>query len=232
MREQEIYRLEDPAALAELVAGCGLATLCSTGADGPVVSHVPVVLEHDAAAPLSVVGHLPRADAVAHGIGAHAIGAHGIGAPAVLVIAGPDAYVSPRWYGEGTWLPTWNYVAVHLHGRCEALEGAETYAVLERTVVHHETRAGTHWELAGSRLYAEQLLAQITGFRFVPARIVAKAKLSQDKPPAAFAGVLAALDAGGAGPRAVASWMRRLAPPGLVPPGGEVPGPAPEEARG
>lgn len=226
MREQEIYRLEDPGALAEIVAGCGLALLCSTGADGPVVSHVPVVLEHDGASPLSVVGHLPRADALAHGFGA----------PAVLVVAGPDAYVSPRWYGEGTWLPTWNYVVVHVHGHCEALDDAETYAVLERTVVHHETRAGTHWELAGSRVYAEQLLAQITGFRFVPARVVAKAKLSQDKPPAAFAGVLAALDAdGGAGPRAVASWMRRLAPPGLAPAGGEPLGgepPAPEQARG
>jgi transcriptional regulator len=43
------------------------------------------------------------------------------GAPALAVVTGPDAYVSPAWYPSkdehGRVVPTWNYSQVHLSGR-------------------------------------------------------------------------------------------------------------------
>ncbi len=43
-------------------------------------------------------------------------------APALIAVSGPDAYVSPDWYGAATdQVPTWNYVAVHLRGTLAAL---------------------------------------------------------------------------------------------------------------
>ena len=35
---------------------------------------------------------------------------------AMVVFAGPHAYVSPRWYIDRERVPTWNYAAVHAYG--------------------------------------------------------------------------------------------------------------------
>jgi transcriptional regulator len=38
------------------------------------------------------------------------------GRPALLTCTGPDAYISPNWYGVPNQVPTWTYTAVHLTG--------------------------------------------------------------------------------------------------------------------
>ena len=40
------------------------------------------------------------------------------GQDALVIFSGPNGYVSPSWYAErASNVPTWNYVAVHCHGR-------------------------------------------------------------------------------------------------------------------
>lgn len=51
---------------------------------------------------------------------------------AMLMVQGPDGYVSPDWYGADNQVPTWNYVAVHLRGALEVSEPSELRAHLER----------------------------------------------------------------------------------------------------
>ena len=40
---------------------------------------------------------------------------------ALMVLHGPDAYISPSWYPskavDGRVVPTWNYLTVHVYGR-------------------------------------------------------------------------------------------------------------------
>ena len=58
-----------------------------------------------------VHAHLTRANPILHSLekGERA---------AVMVVSGPDCYISPDWYEADPGLvPTWNYVAVHLRGR-------------------------------------------------------------------------------------------------------------------
>ena len=42
------------------------------------------------------------------------------GMPALVIVTGPEAYISPSWYPSkaehGRVVPTWNYLAVHLTG--------------------------------------------------------------------------------------------------------------------
>ncbi len=42
------------------------------------------------------------------------------GMPALVIVTGPEAYISPSWYASkaehGRVVPTWNYLAVHLTG--------------------------------------------------------------------------------------------------------------------
>lgn len=196
MLEQRTYAMTDVAELREVVAAHGWATMVTaTPNRGLVVSHLPIVVDPTQDG-LVILGHLARTDATLHELGRH---------DTVLVVQGPHGYVSPRFYAGGPYVPTWNFVVVHLHGRPEPLDGDETYAVLDRTVDHFEQ---CQWRLDSVAAYAHRIAGGVTGFRLAPDRVVGKAKLSQEKPAEDVRGVVAALD--GMNPM-LATAMRRVA---------------------
>jgi transcriptional regulator len=184
MLEQPVYALTDANRIRDLVARHSWVTLVSHLPTGLVVSHAPVLTEATAAG-LIVLGHLARADADAHELGRHDV---------VVIVQGPHGYITPDWYVGGPYVPTWNFVVCHLHGRPELLSADDTYDVLSRTVDHYEQTRPQPFRLDEVAAYAEKLAPHTTGFRLLPTRIVAKAKLSQDKPPADQAGVLHGLE--------------------------------------
>jgi transcriptional regulator len=174
--------MSDPAELREVVAAFGWATMVTATPDrGLVVSHLPIVVDTSSDG-LVVLGHLARTDAGLHELGQHDV---------VVVVQGPHGYVSPTFYQGGPYVPTWNFVVAHLHGRPSLLDGDETYGLLERTVDHFEP---TSWRLGDVASYAHRISGGVTGFRLAPDRVVGKAKLSQDKPVEDVRGVVAALD--------------------------------------
>jgi len=187
MLEQRIFAMNDVAEAREVVAAFGWATMITAPPDrGLVVSHLPVVVDPAAAEDrLVILGHLARTDAALHELGRH---------DTVLVVQGPHGYVSPTFYTGGPYVPTWNFVVVHLHGRPEPLDGDETYAVLDRTVDHFERYQDKPWRLDSVAAYANRIAGGVTGFRLTPDRVVGKAKLSQEKPAEDVRGVVAALD--------------------------------------
>jgi len=185
MLEQRLFAVTDVAALREVVAEYGWATLATAPPGrGLVVSHLPVVVDpgHEGVA---VLGHLARDDAGLHELGQHDV---------VLVVQGPHGYLSPSFYVGGPYVPTWNFVVAHLHGHPEPLTLDETYDVLERTVDHFERRRPTPWRLDSVAGYAHRIAGGVVGFRLVPDRVVGKAKLSQDKPAEDVRSVVAALE--------------------------------------
>ena len=84
-----------------------LAVAGEAGAVGPLLSHIPFLVEEEGGA---VHAHLVRSNPIARLLAKSE-------RPAVLAVSGPDGYVSPDWYGPvPEQVPTWNYVAVHLRG--------------------------------------------------------------------------------------------------------------------
>jgi transcriptional regulator len=83
----------------------GFGTLCLNGPEGPMLSHVPFVLNADGT---EAEMHLVRSNPIARAVTGPT--------RAVLAVTGPDGYVSPDWYDAPDQVPTWNYVAVHLRG--------------------------------------------------------------------------------------------------------------------
>lgn len=135
--------------------------------------------------------------------------------PGLIVLPGPEAYVTPNWYPSkvehGKTVPTWNYEAVHLSGRLEWFDDAAALeAVVRDLSALHEADQPAPWKLEDApRAYAEALLRGIVGVRLHVERIDAKRKLSQNKSAADFNGVAAGLSAS-ANPMAqeVAALMR------------------------
>lgn len=195
MLVQRRYAMGSMAEVRRLIEAHGWAMLVTGRSGGLAVAHVPCLLDPNRdpsgnAEELVVIGHAARNDP--------AVAQLADGGEALLVFQGPHGYISPTWYVDGPYVPTWNFTAVHLYGVPEVLEEEAAFAVLEQTVDHFESAFDHPWRLEGTAMeHAHRIAAGTLPFRLRPTRIDAKAKLSQDKPRTVQERVVVALEADG-----------------------------------
>lgn len=163
-------------ALDQLIARDAFVTLITTDAEGvPFVSHLPVLYARDGDR-VVIEGHWSRANPQARHAG-----------PALLIVHGPHAYLSPGWYLDkesAARVPTWNYAVAHLRGRLEPTEdAAELASLVDRLSQFHETRVGSDWRFEHDRDDHVRQLKGIVGFRLQAEQIELTFKLSQNHPP-------------------------------------------------
>jgi len=201
MRHTPTYVVTDPDEIKRLIRENPWATLVSNTATGLVASHYPVILEEDAEG-ISIVSHVGRPDETLHELGQHEM---------LVVIQGPHGYISPNWYAEGDFVPTWNHVTAHLYGVPEILSDEENFRVLGQLVDHFEKRMPTPVSLDIDLDKAARIARGTVGLRLRVTRFDARAKLSQNKTPEVREQIIAALS--GDGPYsdpALAAEMRRV----------------------
>lgn len=182
----------------------GFGALLLNGAEGPLAAHVPFVLSVDGK---SAELHLMRSNPIARATGAPL--------PALLAVTGPDAYVSPDWYGLVDQVPTWNYVAVHLRGTLHPLSPADLAGVLDRLSAEFEGRLAPKSPWTSAKMPADlmaRLMRSITAFRLDIAAVEGTWKLGQNKPAPARNGAADGLAAAGIGSEAdvLAQMMRAV----------------------
>lgn len=177
MHPNPVYRKGTEAEALGMVKARGFGILSVNGAAGPLGAHIPFDLGEG-----EVFMHLARSNPIARSV---------LPGPALLAISGPDAYVSPDWYGVEDQVPTWNYAAVHLRGRLEALPTEELRPHLERMSAQMEARLAPKaaWTLGkmGEEALA-RLLRMIVPFRMVIETVESTVKLNQNKTDAQRAG--------------------------------------------
>ncbi|MEL7463960.1 MAG: FMN-binding negative transcriptional regulator [Pseudomonadota bacterium] len=88
--------------------------LTVVGDDAPLISHIPFVLAEDGEA---IMAHIVKSNPIWRAL-------RDGPRTAAMIVSGPDAYVSPDWYGVDDQVPTWNYVAVHLRGEVRLADEA------------------------------------------------------------------------------------------------------------
>ncbi|MBO0898351.1 FMN-binding negative transcriptional regulator [Cellulomonas sp. zg-ZUI199] len=179
--------VEDATEIRGLVAAAGSAELVTVGPDGyPTSTLLPVVWDGD-----RLVLHMARANPQWRTIGDDA--------PALAVVTGPQAYVSPSWYPSkaehGRVVPTWNYSAVHLTGRARVhTDPAWLHDAVSALTDRHETGRPDRWQVTDApEVFVEKQLRAIVGIELLVERVEAKAKLSQNRSAADHAGVVAGL---------------------------------------
>jgi len=202
---------DDRAAIARLMHDHPFATLITPGAAEPVVSHLPLLLLPGCEPHGTLIGHFARANP------------HwrlAMDVDSIAIFHGPHAYVSPSWYGQPErMVPTWNYAAVHAHGRLEIVEDlVETQGVIDTLVQRFEAARTPPWQFRREERERDALLGAIVAFRMRIRRLDAKFKLSQNRSADDRARVIAGLD-GDDHPdaTATAAWMRLYANPGGEP---------------
>lgn len=163
-------------------------------------THVPFLIEGEADAPV-LVSHLAAAnDQWRH---------FREGCDCLVIFQGPHGYVSPSLYAETRNVPTWNFIAVHVYGKLEIVDGhEEKKSLLHRTIDAFEPEFHRQYESL-DRKYVDGLVAGMTGFTVKPDRIEAKYKLSQNRSPESRENVTGHFEAQGHG---LGGYMRRLYP--------------------
>lgn len=203
MRQNLSFAMTDVGELRRLIAENPWATLVSSTDTGLVASHYAVLLDDDRD-DLTIVGHVGKPDDLIHGLGERQL---------LVVVQGPHGYISPGWYGTTPSVPTWNFVSAHLSGIPELLTPAENLRVLDRLVERFESaqpEPRLMWAPPNDPAYVERLERGTAGFRLTPTRVVAKRKLSQNKPGTVVEEIITRLE--GDGPYAqpqLAAEMRR-----------------------
>lgn len=186
------FRETDIAALKERIANAGLVTLVTVGADGPIVSHLPLAYDPEAGSFGTLTGHLSRANGQWRDTDT--------AKPALAMIMDEDAYVSPGWYASktehGKVVPTWNYRTIYLRGRVSFFDEPERLrANVEALTERFERPFAEPWSVADAPAdYLKGQLRGIVGVSFAVEAIEGKSKLNQNRTPADQRGVAAALE--------------------------------------
>lgn len=198
MHPNPAFHVDDRGLHEALIEQVGFGMVFAATPDGPRVAHTPLVSTGAG----TVRFHLSDRNALTP---------HLQRGTALLLVNGPHAYVSPRWYPDAGEVPTWNYVTLEMEGTVRRIDEAELEELLVAIGERHEGRiiAGEPWEAA--QVPEERwsaLLGAITGFELTVKHWRPTFKLSQNKPAATRERVADALEAEGA--RALASLMRGL----------------------
>jgi transcriptional regulator len=171
----------DLAALDALLERDNFVTLATVRDAVPVVSHLPVLYRRDGDR-IELRGHWARPNPQATHAG-----------PALAIVHGPHAYVSPAWYPDKeaqARVPTWNYAVAHLEGELSTFDDAPSLAaIVDGLSRQHEARVGSDWRYEHDRDELRSQLRGIVGFSLAITRATLKFKLNQNHPSANRAAV-------------------------------------------
>lgn len=201
------FREADLGALQQQIAASGLAMLITVGADGPIVSNLPVIYDASAAPYGVIAGHLARGNPQWKD--------SDLSKPALALFMGADAYISPGWYASkrehGKVVPTWNYSMIVASGRLEIFEDAGALREQVETLTNRfEAGFEKPWQVSDApEDFIARQIKGIVGVRLHVEKIEGKAKMSQNRPAPDQEGVVSGLSPSPrADDRAVAEAVR------------------------
>ncbi|MEM8792985.1 MAG: FMN-binding negative transcriptional regulator [Pseudomonadota bacterium] len=167
--------------------GRGFGILTSAVGGEVLAAHVPFIFGAG-----GIEAHLVRSNPLARALRDGAL-------QTKLIVSGPDAYVSPDWYGEEDKVPTWNYIAVHLTGELRLADPDTLLSHLERLSERFETElpkpVWTHHKMTPGVM--DKMMRQILPVSMSIAGVESTFKLNQNRSAEARSGAAAVIAAGG-----------------------------------
>jgi transcriptional regulator len=185
------FKIDDLTILHDHIEKTGLALLITAGVDGPLASHVPLLLDRNIGAYGTLTGHLARANTQTT--------QSKLDQQSLIIFQGPESYISPNWYvtkqEHGRVVPTWNYAVVHARGSLKFFEDPEMLrAAVDGLTRHHEANFPKPWTTSDApKAFVDAQLKGIIGFKIQIESLEGKYKLSQNRSAPDQAGVIAGL---------------------------------------
>ena len=103
------------------------------------------------------------------------------GCEVLAIFNGPHTYISSSWYDHVN-VPTWNYIAVHVRGTINTLEGDDLYLHLKKLVDKYEKPSTNPVSLETMpEEFVKKEIKGIVGFEIKIETIEAVKKMSQNR---------------------------------------------------
>ncbi|CAM5406711.1 transcriptional regulator [Aquamicrobium terrae] len=177
-----------------LIRAHPLGLLVSAGPQGPTANALPFLLDADAGPKGRLRAHMARANGQWREIAASP------DTPVLVIFQGVDTYITPSWYATkretGKVVPTWNYAMVQARGRARVVDDRDWLAaqIDELTRSHENGRKPEEWHVTDAPAsYIEAQIKGIIGLEIEIVELQGKWKVSQNRPAADRAGVVAGL---------------------------------------
>jgi transcriptional regulator len=184
------------ALMEALVQEIGFGMVFAQTPNGPRVGQASLFSTGDGA----VQFHLARGNALTKSLP---------GSDALIVVNGPDAYVSPDWYDGADQVPTWNYISIELEGTVREMNEEGLIALLDDLSAVNEARLAPKAPWTRDKMddaIFRKMLGGITGFEMEVLAWRPTLKLSQNKTEAERLRVADELEK--QGKKAMALFMR------------------------
>ena len=198
--------------LHQLIRQHAFAALVTSGPDGLSANHIPLEIDPEPAPLGTLRGHVARGNPLWKQTTADN--------ETLVIFQGPSTYITPSWYATkqqtGKVVPTWNYAIVHAYGRIRFTENAGWLRrLLTQLTDHHESSRSAPWKLSDAPdEFIERQMQAIVGIEIPITRLIGKWKVSQNRPAADRAGVIAGLAQNGdATSQAMAELVRQYGKP-------------------
>jgi transcriptional regulator len=143
--------------------------------------------------------------------------------PALAIFQGPQAYIHPGWYPtkkqDGRAVPTWNYIAVHVHGSVSAVQDEKWLEEhLQELTLRNEAARREPWAISDAPPdFIGALMKGIVGLRLTISGIEGNWKMGQKHPLENRLGAARALAASERhADQEVGAEMQALAAPGMA----------------
>ncbi len=200
------FSMSETADMLAFAADRAFGTVVVADPSGMQASHLPFLVDGNGATDPKIRFHVARPNPIHRAIEA--------GHQILLIVAGPDAYISPDWYSAENQVPTWNYTAVHFEGAGRILSLEETTRMVDDISALHEAKLAPKKPWTSDKMDPERLAAMlrvIVGIEMSVTNVAGTCKLSQNKSADDRAGVIEALQAlPDAGDAAIAQMMENL----------------------
>jgi transcriptional regulator len=180
----------------DLINAYPLASLVSCNG-GYAVSSLPLLVEtDDAGRPISLLGHIPKANPQVPILSEQ---------PRTLVLfSGPEGYMSPEYVTTTRdWAPTWSFAVVRIVADV-VLDDGLTSEAIEKLVSFMEKGRPQPWSIGEMGDRYDQLKQRVIGFRATIVSVEARFKLAQDERPEVLSSILERLDK-----TELVHWMQR-----------------------
>ncbi|MGM8366148.1 FMN-binding negative transcriptional regulator [Virgibacillus sp. W0181] len=161
------FEIKDEEEIYELIENNSFATLFSQHEGHPYATHLPLILDKEER---YLYSHFAKPNMQWKDIEEQEV---------LAVFQGPHCYISSSWYETDKAVPTWNYIAAHVYGKVEIIDGEEMMDSLKDMVLkYEEPNSSYQWDQLDAH-FLEGQAKGIVGFKIKIDKMEGKAKLSQ-----------------------------------------------------
>jgi|SRR3990172_7781199 len=166
------YKEENTEKLLAFMQANSFGVLVCNSEKGLLATHLPFIIESKNEK-VKLISHMARANEQWNVFEKNT--------ELLIIFSGPSAYISPDNYEKKQNVPTWNYIAVHAHGKAKILsDEKEVVLCLEKTIKRYEEKYQQQMnELPKD--YIQKMVKGIVAFEIEVDRLEGKYKLSQNK---------------------------------------------------